>query len=143
MKLTQLSILILLFVACAAQASEESNVQELVPLPHPIKVVMAHQEELGISGQQLARMKKEVVGFFPPVMLPLMIKAEEMEVSLSRKIMVEGRTKEELATEIDELAALKRELIDTHIDSLNTLKRILKQDQWTALLGILDGEIQN
>jgi len=138
MKLYQLIVLIVLCIGTAALASEESNVQELVPLPHPIKVVMAHQDELKITPDQMASMKKDVVGFFPPRMLPMMIEAKELEVSLLEKIMVQGQTKEALAGEIDELAAVKRKLIDTHIDSLNTLKGILTDEQWTALLVILE-----
>ncbi len=120
--------------ATTVGAGEASNVQELVPLPHPIKVVMAHEVEWEITAEQMARMKKEVVGHFPPIMLPMMIEAEAMEVSLAEKIMVHGQTKQELATEIDKLAALKRKLTDTHIDSLNTLKSILSAPQWDILV---------
>lgn len=138
MKLYQLVILIMICCTTVALASEESNVQELVPLPHPIKIVMAHEQELKITADQMSRMKNDVVGFFPPRMLPMMIQAEELEVSLYEKIMVGGKTKVELADEIDQLAAVKRKLIDTHIDSLNTLKGILNDEQWTALLVMLE-----
>jgi hypothetical protein len=141
MKLNPLHTLILLtllFTGTSALASAESDVQELIPLPHPIKVVMAHELELNITAEQMERMKEEVVGHFPPRMLPMMIEAEEMERRLAAEVMVNGKTKTELATDIDQLAALKRKLIDTHIDSLNTLKSILTDDQWTALLEILE-----
>ena len=134
MKLTKLLILTIVCIAAtSALAERESDVQELVPLPHPIKVVMAHEKELKVTPEQMERMKTEVVGHFPPIMLPMMIQAEEMEVSLAEKIMVQGKTKQDLAAEIDEIAALKRRLIDTHIDSLNTLKSILSDEQWLAL----------
>ncbi len=137
-----LIILPLLFNGTAVFAGQESDVQELVPLPHPIKLVMAHEQQLNISADQMARMKTEVVGFFPPRMLPMMIEAEELENRLAEKVMVEGKTKEELAEEIDKLAALKRKLIDTHIDSLNTLKGILSQEQWSAVLDLLEESAQ-
>lgn len=139
MKLKALMVLfVLTLLTNAAMAERESDVQELVPLPHPVKVVTANEQDLKISVEQMQRIKTEVVGHFPPRMLPMMIEAEEMENRLAHKIMVEGRTKQELAQEIDQIAALKRKLIDTHIDSLNTLKSILTVEQWTALLVLLE-----
>ncbi len=137
----KLNILIILIMVCTAVApvlaGDDQSVQELVPLPHPIKVVMANELELQITPEQMARMKNEVVGFFPPIMLPMMIEAGEMEARLAEEIMGQGKTKLELADEIDKLAVLKRKLIDTHIDSLNTLKSILSDEQWIALRELL------
>ncbi len=139
MRLNTLIVLFVLTLSCApALAGQESDVQELVPLPHPVKVVTANQEQLKISEEQMNRIKTDVVGYFPPRMLPMMIEAEESENRLVHKIMVEGKTKQELADEIDQLAVLKRKLIDTHIDSLNTLKGILTDEQWSSLLVLLE-----
>ncbi len=144
MRLNTLIILFVLTLSCAtALAGQESNVQELVPLPHPVKVVTANQEQLKISEEQMTRIKTDVVGYFPPRMLPMMIEAEESENRLVHKILVEGKTKQELAEEIDQLAALKRKLIDTHIDSLNTLKGILTDEQWSSLLVLLEEAKRN
>lgn len=142
MKLNMLlAVILVCLVASGALARGDHSVQELVPLSHPIKVVMAHEKELQITPEQMVRLKKEMVEVFPPRILPMVIEAEQMEASLLESIMGEGKTKEELAEEIDQIVELKRRLLDKHIDSLNTLKSILTDAQWVAMRELMaEGE---
>ncbi len=134
MKTKMMMVVVLICIAATgALAERETTVQELVPLSHPIKYVMANEKELNISAEQMVRLKKDMVAVFPPQILPMVIEAEAMEASLLEAIMGDGKSKEVLAGQIEEIVELKRRLLNKHIDSLNTLKDILTDEQWLAM----------
>lgn len=111
------------------EKGHEHKVAELVPLPHPVKVILNHKEEIGLTKEQDEKIQKEMLAVFPPKIHGGMDKAEELEKKIKEAVIHEHKTKEDLREEIEKLIEIKRQITYDHIDALNTLQKILTKEQ--------------
>jgi Spy/CpxP family protein refolding chaperone len=111
-------------------ASEKSNkfrIDELVFLPHPGKFIK--QGKIKITKEQSERITKEVKAVYVPVFQDKMRAAFKIEKKVQRMVL-QGKTKEELKPFLDEIMKLKREAMDSRIDALNLIQKILTPEEW-------------
>lgn len=119
-------------------AKDQSSVDEMINLPHPVKVIMPNIKKLKISQAQENRLNKKMLGYYPEIIQGLMHKAGKLEKEIKNDILVDNKTKEELSSKIDELEKIKRQVTDTHIDALNTLANILDNKQFAESLKMME-----
>lgn len=118
-------------------AKDHSSVDEMINLPHPVKVIMPNIKKLEISKTQEEELNDKMLGYYPEIIQGLMQKAAKLEKEIKNDVLVGKKTKEELSSKIDKLEKIKREVTDVHIDALNTLTNILNDKQFTQSLKMM------
>lgn len=118
-------------------AKDFSRVNEMINLPHPVKVIMPNMEKLEISKKQKEKLNKEMLGYYPEIIQGLMNKVSKLENEIKNDILIDKKTKAQLSSKIDKLEKIKREITDIHIDALNTLADILSTKQFAKSLKMI------
>lgn len=113
-------------------------VEELVSLPHPLKVIMQNREALHLDEKQDKRLQDEMMAVFPEKIHGNMDKAEVIETKIKKAVLSGSKTKEDLKADIKALADIKVVITNDHIDALHTLKTILSKEQFNMLLNMKD-----
>lgn len=103
------------------------RIDELVILPHPGKAIK--MGKVVINKEQKQRINKEVKAVYVPLFQAKSREAFELEKKVQR-LVAKGKTKEELKSLLDKIAKLKREAIDSRIDALNHIQKVLTTEQW-------------
>ena len=119
----------------AAQADELHDYALISPehLPHLMQNVNKQKAQLKLSSEQetvlqtLARDTQQK-------MMASFTRARELEKQIARDVVEQGKTPAELASKLDELQRIKRELTDRQIAALNTMRQNLKPEQYQLLL---------
>ncbi|MCH9814749.1 MAG: hypothetical protein K0U47_12495 [Epsilonproteobacteria bacterium] len=109
-------------------------IEELVDLPHPIKMIMPNREKLKITVDQEKALEEKMMAVFPEKIHGNMDKAEVIETKIKKAVLSESKTKEDLKVDIQTLADIKVSITNDHIDALNTLETILTKAQFSQLL---------
>lgn len=107
--------------------SNKFKIDELVLLPHPGKFVK--QGKIKLNDEQKMRLNKEVKAVYPPIFQEKMREAFKLEKKVQRAV-TKGKTKVYLKDILDEISKLKREAINSRIDALNHMQKILTKEQW-------------
>ena len=112
------------------------KVTGLVPLPHPVKLLFEHEAELKITKKQKERIEKELVSVYPEKIHGNMDKAKAIEETIKKAVLAEHKTSEVLKPDIEELVKVKKAITHDHIDALNLLGTILREEQFDKLLAL-------
>lgn len=113
------------------------GVDELIDLPHPVKVIVINKEKLSVSKEQSKQIDEKMLGYFPQEIQSRMKQASKLEKEIKDDVLIHNKTKIELAHKINKLENLKREITDIHIDALNTLSDILTKKQMQQALSMM------
>ncbi|PID48065.1 MAG: hypothetical protein CR967_01660 [Proteobacteria bacterium] len=116
-----------------AQGGSKFLIHELVLLPHPGKVLKQHAKEIGVTKQEMQRIKKEVKAVYPPIFQGKTREAFKLEKKLKRMVL-KGKTKADVKDLLDKIAKLKREAIDSRIDALNKFREIVGEEKWKKII---------
>lgn len=103
------------------------KIDELVILPHPGKYIK--MGKIIVSKKQKQKINKEVKAIYAPVFQGKSREAFKLEKKVQRAIL-KGKTKQDVKELLDEIAKLKREAIDSRIDALNHLQKIIGKKNW-------------
>ena len=106
------------------------KIDELVILPHPGKFIK--KGKVKVTKAQKEKITMEVKAVYVPIFQEKIREAFDLEKKLQRMV-AKGKTKEELKSLIDQIAKLKREAIDSRIDALNQIKKILGEKTWKQI----------
>lgn len=109
------------------------TIAELVNLPHPLRAIMQNEKtmaEVGIDETQEQEINDQMLVVYPPYIMGRMFKAQKLENEIKMAVMKDDKNAIELKNKIDQLAKLKREVLDKHIESLNVLATILTPKQY-------------
>ncbi|NKN32800.1 hypothetical protein [Marichromatium bheemlicum] len=104
---------------------------ELLSLPHtqlPVAI-------LELPPAQRARVQQELLTVYPPQILPRVERALVLERQLRAAVLEDGATVAELASELDELARLEREITELRIEALVRLRALTNAEQFARLVG--------
>ncbi len=107
--------------------NKKFKIDELVILPHPGKSVK--MGKISLTKEQKEKIAKEVKSVYAPIFQGKMREAFELEKKVQRMVS-KGKNKEELKTILDKISKLKREAIDSRIDALNHIQKIMTKEQW-------------
>lgn len=107
--------------------SNKFKIDELVILPHPGKFIK--KGKIKASKEQKQRIEKEIKANYPKIFQAKMREAFKLEKKVQRAVS-KGKTKSDLKDILDQIAKLKREAMDSRIDALNHIQKILDQKQW-------------
>ena len=110
-----------------AKKSNKFKIDELIILPHPGKFIK--QGKIEVSKTQKERMTKEVKAIYAPFFQNKIREAYKLEKKVQRAV-AKGKTKTNLKDTLDKIEELKREAIDSRIDALNHIQKILTKKQW-------------
>ncbi len=113
---------------------DKHQVEELVPLPHFMQIVMKKGDELKITDEQKQKLQKEIKAIFPEKIHGGMDRAKVIEDKIQNAVLKEGKTKEDIRVEVADLAVIKMLITNDHIDALNALRGILSQEQFNKVL---------
>ncbi len=117
-------------------AKEQMNNYALVMgqnLPHLLRNVLEMGKDLGLTEAQ----QKAVDGIkqsIPPQMHAGFTQAKALELEIARSIVNDGATAKDLASKLDALQTLKRQLTDLQIGGLNSIKQLLTAEQYQKVL---------
>jgi len=103
------------------------RIDELVLLPHPGKFIK--QGKIEATKEQKQKIAKEVKAVYAPIFQDKIREAFKLEKKV-RRLVEQGKTKEELKPLLDQIMKLKREAMDSRIDALNKIKKILSPKDW-------------
>jgi Spy/CpxP family protein refolding chaperone len=117
-------------------ATGPGNVDALMQLPHPVPIIMSNRAQLGITEAQAQALRDRIQGVFPQQIQGRMQQAAALEQDIRQGILRDNRSREQVAAQLDELAAIKRAVTDIHIDALNTLAGILSAEQMQQALAL-------
>lgn len=110
-----------------AKKSNKFKIDELVILPHPGKFIK--QGKIKVSKEQNEKMTTEVKAVYAPIFQGKIREAFDLEKKVQRAV-VKGKTKTDLKEMLDKIVKLKREAMDSRIDALNHIQKILTKEQW-------------
>lgn len=131
--ITIVAIMALSLGSLKAANSSKFRVDELIILPHPGKVLKFHAKELGVTKEELKRIKNEVKKVYPPIFQKKIRKAFQIEKKV-RRMVAKGKTKQDVKPYLDEIAKLKREAMDSRVDALNKFRSILGHEKWLKVI---------
>lgn len=117
--------------AAAAPAMPEYSLLLPASLPHLMQFV----EQLNASAehqQALSRYAKEQVR---PALLPRLQQAQQLEQEIGRAAL-DGRSPQELAPQLQQLATLKREAAEIHLRCIAQVRQTLPPDQYARLVAL-------
>ncbi|MEA1955485.1 MAG: hypothetical protein U9N02_03215 [Campylobacterota bacterium] len=106
------------------------KIDELVILPHPGKFIKMGRISVDKSIKQ--KIKKSVKKVYAPIFQGKMREAFDLEKKVQRMVK-KGKTKHDLKDTLDEIAKLKREAMDSRIDALNKMQKLLTKEQWNKV----------
>jgi len=107
---------------------EHQKFNELIEIQMPGHFIKTKNGILNVTGEQ----KNEIILNIHPIgdkIKQLSKKIASNELKLKQLIM-DGKSKEELKLDLDNLASQKRLLVDLHIDALKSFKKIFTEKQW-------------
>ncbi len=102
-------------------------IRELVILPHPGKLIKMGKVIVDKKTKQT--IKKDVKKVYAPIFQGLMREAFDLEKQVQRMV-TKGKTKDDLKNILDKISKLKREAIDSRIDALNHMQKLMTKEQW-------------
>lgn len=111
--------------------SNKFKIDPLVFLPSPGRLIK--QGKVQVTKEQMQRINKEVKAIYPPIFQAKMREAFDIQKKTQRMV-AKGKSKKEMKSELDQIAALKREAVDGKIDALNHFKKILTPEQWNKIV---------
>lgn len=103
------------------------RIDELVILPHPGKFIKTGK--IQVRKEQKQKIKKEIKAVYAPIFQGKIREAFKLEKKVQRAV-AKGKTKKDLKETLDKISLLKREAIDSRIDALNQIKKVLTKEQW-------------
>ncbi|MDY0265311.1 MAG: hypothetical protein RBR12_09045 [Sulfurospirillum cavolei] len=117
-----------LFLALSAFGEVKSFViNDLILLEMPGKMIKSGA--LDLNSEQMIRISKEVQ--------PLMHESYQSKINEAfglekrvQKLLLQGKSKEDVKVYLDQIAVIKREAIDIKIDAYKAFQAILTPDQW-------------
>ncbi len=112
------------------EKSNKFKIDELVLLPHPGKFIK--MGKIKVTQKQNKQIKKEVKAVYAPIFQGKMREAFELEKKVQRAV-AKGKTKKDLKELLDKISLLKREAIDSRIDALNHIQKILPKEEWKKI----------
>ncbi len=116
-----------------ANNSGKFKIDELVILPHPGKVLKFHAKEVGVTKDDMMRIRKEIKAVYAPKFQGKIREAFTIEQKVKRMVS-KGKTPSELKDDLDKIAKLKREAIDYRIQALNKFREILGEEKWLKIV---------
>jgi len=105
----------------------------VVTLPHLMKVVLTHSEELSISVEQQEKLD-EILATTPEKMHALMDEAAQIEQQVKRSVLKEKKSFEQIKGDLDALAKLEYTITQKQINAINKLQNILTEKQYKKVL---------
>ena len=117
-----------LFLALSAFGEVKSFViNDLILLEMPGKMIKSGA--LDLNSEQMIRISKEVQ--------PLMHESYQSKINEAfglekrvQKLLLQGKSKEDVKVYLDQIATIKREAIDIKIDAYKAFQAILTPEQW-------------
>ncbi len=125
-----ISLIIGLSSNIIAKEINKFQIDELVLLPHPGKLIKSGKLEL--TQEQKMRFVKEIKSVYPAIFQAKMREAFSLEKKV-QKAVINGKTEKELNDLLNQIAELKREAMDGRIAALNHIQKILTEKQWEKL----------
>ncbi len=141
-----LAVIILITFAFHASLHADTgrgDAQALVQLPHPVPAVMEDKVRLGVTEAQAQAIRERIIGVYPGQIGSRMQRAAELEREIRQAVLQDNRTRVQLKVQLDELAAVQREVTDIQIDALNTLADILTEEQMQQTLARLEQQAES
>lgn len=110
--------------------SNKFKIDELVILPSPGKLIKTGKVQA--TKEQNQKITKEVKAIYAPIFQGKIREAFDLEKKVQRMV-AKGKTKDDLKEILDQIAQLKREAIDSRIDALNHIQKIIDEKQWKQI----------
>ena len=137
--------LVLMLAASASQAEPATSpertmsplgflVNELVALPHPMRIIRSDPDRFGITPDQLDSLRREVMEVYPPELHPRVQRAWHLEQAIYQAVIERGESASAVAEQLDELTRVKREVTDIRIQGLNRFRSLLQPAQYQAVM---------
>ena len=114
-------------------AEQNHDLGLITSMPLPMKVLIKHPEKLDISSTQSDAISS-IMQKVPPKIHEMFDQAEALQEAIKKALIQEGKTKEQLRTQLDTLQKLKREITDLQIQTINELRTILTPEQFQKML---------
>ncbi|MEA2100495.1 MAG: hypothetical protein U9P72_10225 [Campylobacterota bacterium] len=127
---------ILLSYAGDKMKKDKHPIEELVELPHPVKLVLMNKESLKITAAQMTNIENKMLAVYPALIHTNMDIAKNIEEKIIKAVL-DGATKESMKKDIDALVKIKVQITNDHIDALNKLKTIITSVQYIKLLELV------
>ena len=102
-------------------------IRELVILPHPGKLIKMGKVIVDKKTKKV--IGKDIKKVYAPIFQGLMREAFDLEKQVQRMV-TKGKTKDDLKNILDKISKLKREAIDSRIDALNHMQKLMTKEQW-------------
>ena len=138
-KLTTLTVALSLTTMLMADANKsQSEISELIPLPHFKRLLASSQDLLKLSQEQNEKIKMQVFAKLRTKIHGAIETAEQLEVKIMNAVLKDQKTKEDLKADIERLIEIKREIANGHIDAANIIAKTLTKEQYAKLLVIIE-----
>jgi len=112
------------------EKNNKFKIEEIVFLPHPGKFIK--MGKIKATKDQKEKITTEVKAVYAPIFQGKIREAFELEKKVQRMVS-KGKTKKDTKDLLDKISKLKREAIDSRIDALNHIKKILTPEQWKKI----------
>lgn len=110
--------------------SNKFKIDELAFLPHPGKLIRVGK--IVVSKEQKQKIDTEIKTVYTQNFHTKLHEALELEKKV-QKMVSKGKTKKDVKDLLDKIAQLKREAIDSRIDALNHMQKIMTKEQWKKI----------
>ena len=107
--------------------NKKFRIDELIILPHPGKLIKMGKVAVDKKTKQI--IAKDIKSVYAPIFQGKIREAFKLEKQV-QKMVAKGKTKDDLKNILDKIAKLKRESIDSRIDALNHIQKVLTKEQW-------------
>ncbi|MBK1700313.1 hypothetical protein [Thiococcus pfennigii] len=117
-----------------AHAGHRMPVNELIALPHPMRVIARDPSRFALSERQQARLGAEILAVYPRQIHPRVQRAAELERRIHRALFIDGANGATVHAELTALTRLKREITDLRIAALGRFRDILTEAQFARIM---------
>jgi len=128
---------LLSYAGAKMKKGQKHPIEELVKLPHPVKMILMNKESLKITPKQMSSIENEMLAVYPAKIHGKMDEAKLIEDKIKKEVLKHGTTKEDLKKDIQALADMKVQITNDHIDALNKLQAVLTKEQYKQLLNLV------
>jgi hypothetical protein len=116
-----------------AEGGNNHKMGLVLALPHPMKAIIPKYDAYDFTKEQDEKMQA-IIADMPAKMHAMFDEAEEIEREIQKAVMKEGQTKKQLASKLDKLQALKREITSLHIDTVNEIRAFMSKKQYKMMM---------